>query len=74
MAMHIEPRIVEKIQEIVLIGDSHQHGNVTSAAEINIYSDAEAAHIVFSCGQPLVMMGLGVILQALCYLHITYRK
>jgi ribosylpyrimidine nucleosidase len=73
MAMRIEPRIVEKIQEIVLMGGSYQHGNVTPAAEFNIYSDAEAAHIVFSCGRPLVMMGLDVTRQALCYPHIVDR-
>src|SRR5262249_61460978 len=39
-------------------------GNTTPAAEFNIYVDPEAAHIVFTCGRPLTMIGLDVTHQA----------
>ncbi len=73
MAMRKEPRILENIDEIVLMGGAYQHGNVTPAAEFNIYADAEAAHVVFSCGVPVVMMGLDLTRQALCYPEVVER-
>ncbi|WZL75000.1 nucleoside hydrolase [Clostridiaceae bacterium 35-E11] len=65
MAMRKEPKIVSKIEQIVLMGGAYQLGNVTPAAEFNIYADPEAAHVVFSCGRPVVMMGLDLTRQAL---------
>lgn len=47
MAIRKEPRILDHIEEIVLMGGAYQHGNVTPAAEFNIYADGEAAHVVF---------------------------
>jgi inosine-uridine nucleoside N-ribohydrolase len=63
-AMRREPRIVPKIQQIVLMGGAIGLGNTTPAAEFNIYVDPEAAHVVFSCGRPLTMIGLDVTHQA----------
>ena len=48
-AMRREPRILPKIQQIVLMGGSIGLGNTTPAAEFNIYADPEAAQIVFGC-------------------------
>lgn len=73
MAIRKEPGILNNIDEIVLMGGAYQHGNVTPAAEFNIYADAEAAHVVFSCGRPVVMMGLDLTRQALCYPEIVDR-
>lgn len=64
MAMRLEPRIIPKIKRIVLMGGAYQLGNTTPAAEFNIYADPEAAHVVFSCGRPIVMMGLDLTRQA----------
>ena len=64
MAIRKEPEIVEKIERIVLMGGAYQHGNVTPSAEFNIYADPEAAHVVFTCGRPIVMMGLDVTRKA----------
>ena len=58
MAMRIEPKIIPKIQEIVIMGGAYQLGNVTPCAEFNIFADPEAAHVVFTSGAPIVMMGL----------------
>lgn len=73
MAMRIEPRITQKIKEIVLMGGAYQHGNVTPAAEFNIFADAEAAYVVFTSGVHVTMMGLDITRQALCYPSIIER-
>ena len=73
MAMRKEPKIIEKIKEIVLMGGSYQLGNVTPAAEFNIYADPEAAYVVFHSGRPIVMMGLDLTRQAMCYPSIVER-
>ena len=60
------PDIVERVQEIVLMGGAYfQVGNITPAAEFNIYVDPEAADIVVRSGVPLVMMPLDVTHKAL---------
>ncbi|SFP09145.1 nucleoside hydrolase [Tranquillimonas alkanivorans] len=60
------PDIVERVQEIVLMGGAYfEVGNITPAAEFNIYVDPEAADIVFKSGVPLVVMPLDVTHKAL---------
>jgi purine nucleosidase len=57
LAMEKEPRIVSRIREIVLMGGGFfEGGNVTPAAEFNIYVDPLAAEIVFRSGAPITMM------------------
>jgi purine nucleosidase len=66
LAMTREPRIVPRIQEIVLMGGGFfEGGNTTPAAEFNIYVDPQAADIVLKSGVPVVMMPLDVTHQAL---------
>ncbi len=52
------------IKRIVVMGGSATSGNVTPAAEFNIYADPEAADIVFNSGVPVFMCGLDVTNQA----------
>ena len=60
------PDIIEKVQEIVLMGGAYfQVGNITPAAEFNIYVDPEAAKIVFDSGVPIVVIPLDVTHKAL---------
>lgn len=60
------PDIVARVQEIVLMGGAYfEVGNITPAAEFNIYVDPEAAEIVFKSGVPLVVMPLDVTHKAL---------
>ena len=73
MAMRLEPRIVEKIRRIVLMGGAYANGNVTPAAEFNIIADAEAAHVCFTAGRPVTMVGLDVTRKVLCYPSIVER-
>jgi purine nucleosidase/pyrimidine-specific ribonucleoside hydrolase len=64
MAFLRAPDIKQKITRIVLMGGAAQLGNVTPAAEFNIFVDPEAASIVFEAGVPITMVGLDVTLQA----------
>ncbi len=65
-AFKTAPDIVDKVAEIILMGGAYfQGGNITPAAEFNIYVDPEAAKIVFGAGAPLVVMPLDVTHQAL---------
>jgi ribosylpyrimidine nucleosidase len=73
MALRKEPRIAEKTEQIVLMGGAYQLGNVTPSAEFNIYADPEAAHIVFTCGRPIVMMGLDVTRKVLATPDVIAR-
>lgn len=73
LALRMEPRIAEKIQRIVLMGGSCTNGNVTPAAEFNILADPEAAHICFTSGRPVTMIGLDVTRKVLCYPEIVDR-
>ncbi|WP_282157898.1 nucleoside hydrolase [Shimia thalassica] len=66
MAFEKAPDIVDRVQEIVLMGGAYfEVGNITPAAEFNIYVDPQAAHIVFSAGAPIVVMPLDVTHKAL---------
>lgn len=66
MALVKAPDIAERIEEIVLMGGAYfEVGNITPAAEFNIYVDPEAARTVFACGAPITMMPLDVTHQML---------
>lgn len=60
------PDIVGRVGRIVLMGGAYfEVGNVTPAAEFNIYVDPQAADIVFKSGVTLVVMPLDVTHKAL---------
>ena len=73
MAIRMEPKILDKIKRIVLMGGAVANGNVSPAAEYNIWADAEAAHICFNSGRPVTMVGLDVTRKVLCYPEIVDR-
>jgi purine nucleosidase len=60
-----EPMIIPRIREIALMGGAIELGNVTPAAEFNIYVDPHAASVVFESGAPITMFGLDVTHKAL---------
>lgn len=72
-AIRREPRILPNIERIVLMGGSIGLGNWTPAAEFNIFVDPEAAHVVFSCGRPVTMIGLDVTHTALATPEVRGR-
>jgi inosine-uridine nucleoside N-ribohydrolase len=54
-----------RLERIVLMGGAIAEGNVTPAAEFNIWADPEAAHTVFRSGLEVTMIGLDVTHKAL---------
>ncbi len=60
-----DPTLPARIRQISLMGGSLTFGNVTPAAEFNIWCDPDAAHVVFTSGIPIKMIGLNVTRQVL---------
>jgi inosine-uridine nucleoside N-ribohydrolase len=61
LALHPDARP----QKIVLMGGAIAEGNVTPAAEFNIWADPEAAARVFTSGMDVTMIGLDITHKAL---------
>jgi inosine-uridine nucleoside N-ribohydrolase len=59
------PEEVQRIDRIVLMGGAVAEGNVTPAAEFNVWADPEAAGRVFASGIDVTMIGLDVTHEAL---------
>jgi purine nucleosidase len=60
-ALEKAPEIAGRVRELVMMGGGFfEGGNITPAAEFNIYVDPEAAAAVFKSGIPIVMMPLDV--------------
>jgi len=59
-ALNADPDLAKMVRGIVLMGGSLSGGNITPAAEFNIYVDPEAARMVFQSGIPITMVGLDV--------------
>ncbi len=59
------PGAAENVERVVVMGGAIAEGNVTPAAEFNIYVDPEAAWRVFHSGLPVTMIGLDVTHRAL---------
>lgn len=65
MAIQKEPRILEAIPEIVIMGGAHHSGNRTHSAEFNFLIDPEAARVVVNCGRPIRMVPLDATHRAM---------
>lgn len=66
LALQTAPAIRGRLREIVLMGGGFSEGgNVTPAAEFNVYVDPEAADQVFSSGIPITVLPLDVTHQVL---------
>jgi inosine-uridine nucleoside N-ribohydrolase len=59
------PDAAARIGRIVLMGGAIAEGNVTPAAEFNVWADPEAAARVFASGLDVTMIGLDVTHKAL---------
>jgi inosine-uridine nucleoside N-ribohydrolase len=59
-ALNGDPELAVMVRSLVMMGGSLSGGNITPAAEFNIYVDPEAARIVFQSGLPITMVGLDV--------------
>ncbi len=66
LAIRQEPRIVENVKEVFIMGGAIRHeGNTTALAEFNTYVDPHAAHIVFHSGMPITLTPLDVTYQCI---------
>ena len=65
LAARKDPRIVERAKGVICMGGAYTRGNITPAAEFNIYADAEAADVVFRANWDVTMVGLDLTHQAL---------
>lgn len=73
LAVRMEPRIVSRVREVVLMGGAYGTGNITASAEFNTFVDPEAAAIVFGEDWPVVMVGLDLTHQALATPEVESR-
>ncbi|MBF4994346.1 nucleoside hydrolase [Arthrobacter gandavensis] len=73
MAVRKEPRLAQRVKEVVLMGGGYHVGNWSAVAEFNIKIDPEAAHIVFNEKWPLTMVGLDLTHQALATDQVAER-
>ena len=68
LALRLEPRIVDWVDEVVLMGGAALvPGNASPAGEANIRNDPEAADLVFGAEWRVTMVGLDVTLKV----HMT---
>lgn len=66
LAIKEDPELVTKVKNVAVMGGAVLcPGNVTPAAEANIYADPEAAQFVFQSGIPIMLVGLDVTMQTL---------
>lgn len=70
MALVKAPDIASRIREIVMMAGAYfEVGNITPAAEFNVYVDPEAADIVLTSGVPITMIPLDVTHGVLSFQH-----
>lgn len=73
LAVRLEPRIVDRVREVVLMGGAVHGGNWTPTAEFNILVDPEAADEVLTAGWRVTMVGLDVTHRALATPDVVAR-
>jgi inosine-uridine nucleoside N-ribohydrolase len=64
VAGYLEEHGPAGIERVVLMGGAIAEGNMTPAAEFNVWADPEAAQIVLDAGLDVTMIGLDVTHQA----------
>jgi inosine-uridine nucleoside N-ribohydrolase len=65
VARYLEAHGGDGVERIVVMGGSIAEGNVTPAAEFNVWADPEAAERVFQSGLDVTMIGLDVTHKAI---------
>jgi purine nucleosidase len=73
MAIRLEPRIVERVKSVVLMGGAVAVHGRTPVTEFNIQADPEAAAAVFEAGWPITMVPLDLTYQALATDEVLAR-
>ena len=62
LLLRVFPEAAARIGRLVVMGGSARGGNVTAAAEFNVWADPEAAQAVLASALPTVLVGLDVTL------------
>lgn len=73
LAIRLEPRIVERVKSVVLMGGAVAVHGRTPVTEFNIQADPEAAAAVFEAGWPITMVPLDLTYQALATDEVLAR-
>ena len=73
VARYLAAHGADNIERIVLMGGAIGEGNITPAAEFNVWCDPEAAQAVFHSGVDVTMIGLDVTHQAIVGPAVTER-
>src|SRR5512133_2480568 len=74
LAIRQEPRIVQAIKELIIMGGALRHeGNTTALGEFNTYVDPHAAHIVYQAGMPTTLVPLDVTYQCILTVEDVQR-
>ena len=73
MAIRLDPRIVERVKSVVLMGGAVAVHGRTPVTEFNIQADPEAAAAVFEAGWPITMVPLDLTYQALATDEVLAR-
>ncbi len=63
LALRQAPDLAERLLGISVMGGAWGPGNVTAAAEFNVWADPEAAAVVFASGARIVLAGLDLTHQ-----------
>ncbi|WP_426281086.1 nucleoside hydrolase [Lysobacter soli] len=73
LALKLDPTLPERVARIVVMGGAVTgHGNITPAAEFNVYFDPEAAHIVFEAFPQIDLADWeGTIAHGLLHDHVV---
>lgn len=65
-ALTFDPRLKDRIPELVIMGGANRYGNVTPRAEFNVWADPEAARVVINSGvRKITLVPLDATHQAL---------
>ena len=73
IALRKAPALAQAVDRISIMGGSWTRGNMTPAAEFNVWADPEAAAVVFGAPWDLTMVGLDVTHQALYTEEVAAR-
>ena len=66
LALQADPQVAQRVAQVTIMGGAAlSPGNVTAAAEANIWHDPEAAAAVFEAAWPVTMVGLDVTMRSI---------
>ena len=73
LALRREPAIARRVRSVVLMAGAHTRGNVTPAAEFNVYADPHATAVVLQAPWDVTLIGLDLTHQAAATADVRSR-